>query len=58
MPKKPVKAEEYRRFAAEAAALAVASSLNHLREKHLNAALQWAVLAAKEEERRLPALAL
>ena len=54
MPNKPAKVEEYRRFAAEAAALAVASCLGHVREKHLIAAMQWAALAATEEERRLP----
>jgi hypothetical protein len=58
MHKNHAKAQEYRRFATEAAAMAVASSLNQVREKHHIAALRWAALAATEEERRLPALAL
>lgn len=52
MPKKPAKYEEYRRLAADATALAAASTLDHVREKHETAALQWTTLAASEEERR------
>jgi cell division protein FtsL len=51
LPKKPPKLDEYRRLAAEATALADASSLDHVREKHEMAAIQWATLAATEESR-------
>jgi hypothetical protein len=47
--KKQVKAAEYRRFAAQATALAAASPLDHVREKHQLAADRWGALAALEE---------
>lgn len=52
MSGKSAKSEEYHRLAAEAAALAVASPLDHVREKHETAALQWTALAISEENRR------
>jgi hypothetical protein len=57
VPKKPDKSEEYHRLAGEAAALAMASDLEHVREKHRTAAAQWAALAASEEGRRRPGAA-
>ena len=47
--KRQVKAAEYRRLATQASALAVASPLAHVREKHELAADRWGVLAALEE---------
>ena len=52
MPRKPPKLEEYRRLALQATALAQASGLDHVREKHEKAALQWSELALLEERHR------
>lgn len=52
MPRKPPKADEYRRLALEAAAHALASGLDHVREKHEKAAVQWASLAVLEDRMR------
>lgn len=49
MPKRPAKVDLYRRLALEAATLAEASGLDHVREKHETAAAQWAALADTEE---------
>lgn len=45
-----IRAEEYRAKARIAAALAKASVLERVREKHQNAASAWNVLAAFEED--------
>ena len=52
MHKKQIKAEEYRRLACDASALARASELDNVREKHELAAAQWTSLA--EHEERVP----
>jgi hypothetical protein len=52
VPKKLAKSEEYRCLAAQAAALASASNLAHVREKHETAAAQWTALAATQDARR------
>ena len=49
MHKKRIKAEEYRRLACDASALARASELDNVREKHELAAAQWTSLAEHEE---------
>jgi hypothetical protein len=47
--KKQIKADEYRRLAGEASALARACGLDNVREKHELAAAQWTSLAEREE---------
>jgi len=47
--KKQIKAGEYRRLACEALALASASGLDNVREKHELAAARWNDLAEQEE---------
>jgi len=49
MSPRQVRATEYRRLAAQAAALAAGSALDHVREKHQVAAARWAALAALDE---------
>jgi len=49
MRKSHVKAAEYRRLAEAADALAAASSLEHVREKHAQAAAKWNELAGLDE---------
>jgi hypothetical protein len=49
LPRKPPKANEYRRLAQEAAASAQASGLDHVREIHEKAAIRWAALAVRED---------
>lgn len=49
MHKKQIRADEYRRLADEAAALAKASDLDNVRDKHELAAAQWTVLAEQQE---------
>ena len=46
MLNRAAKAEEYRARALGASALAAASSLEHVREKHVVAASRWLALAA------------
>ncbi|HUO23078.1 MAG TPA: hypothetical protein VMU59_11235 [Caulobacteraceae bacterium] len=53
--KKEIRAVEYRRLAAAAGALAEASPLANVREKHELAAAQWTALAVLDE--RLPQFA-
>lgn len=47
--RRQVKAAEYRDRASDASALAVASMLAHVREKHETAAARWTQLAALNE---------
>lgn len=47
--KRQVKAAEYRDRASDASALASASVLDHVREKHETAAARWIQLAALNE---------
>jgi hypothetical protein len=50
--KRQNRAVQYRDLAEKSAALAAASPLDHVREKHEMAALRWAVLAAMDESPR------
>ena len=50
--KRQSRAAEYRELAEKSAALAAASPLDHVREKHETAALRWSVLAAADERPR------
>ena len=52
MHRKQIKAEEYRRLARDAWALARVSALDNVRGKHELAAVQWTSLA--EHEERVP----
>lgn len=47
--KRQAMAAEYRELARKSAAIAAASLLDNVREKHARAALQWEVLAALNE---------
>jgi hypothetical protein len=49
MDKKQIKADEYRRLAREASAVAHASGLENVRQKHELAAARWTSLAEQEE---------
>jgi len=49
MQKRQDRAAEYRRLAQAADALADASSLDHVREKHEQASARWAELAELDE---------
>ena len=53
--KKLVRAAEYRRLAIAAGALAEASPLAHVREKHEEAAARWTALALLDERPPQPA---
>lgn len=50
---KQVSAAEYRRLALEASALAAASQLERVREKHELAAERWGILAEADELPRI-----
>jgi hypothetical protein len=47
--KNQIRADEYRRLAGEASALAQASGLDNVRDKHELAAAQWTALAEQME---------
>ncbi|HEY3800456.1 MAG TPA: hypothetical protein VGL58_19055 [Caulobacteraceae bacterium] len=54
--KRQARAAEYRDLALAATALAEASGLDHVREKHERAAARWSELAALDEADAGPAL--
>ncbi|MBW8813000.1 MAG: hypothetical protein JF588_06200 [Caulobacterales bacterium] len=54
--KRDARAVEYRRLAIAADALAAASLLAHVREKHEHAAARWIALAVLDEQPIQPAL--
>jgi hypothetical protein len=49
--KRNLRSAEYRALADKAAALAAASPLDNVREKHTQAALQWTQLADMDDRR-------
>lgn len=50
--KRQIRAAEYRDLAQQSSALAAASPLEHVREKHEQAAARWSLLAAMDESPR------